>query len=267
MARKADRRPKLKLARVAKRRTTYAARTRQNGRAAAPLLAALNGHAEASWNHETIRLALLRQQVVEIDDLAAELPRPAILHAVAKGWLYRVAGEDWLRITRRGASDLNLPPRRSDGRKITFFDAAKLPSSAAVFPEPAKREVSETRAAELVAAMRAPLAPLAASALYRAAIAETGWKPADIARRIGGDDQKLVNATWDRVIWCVLLAEMTPEVQTAADAGALTLPAVGQLSRVPAARRGELYAAIRDGQLKSFAAVKRAADALIREAP
>ena len=51
----------------------------------------------------------------KLDDLLAELPRPAISYAVTKAWIYKAAGEGWFRVTKRAANELNLPPRSGGG--------------------------------------------------------------------------------------------------------------------------------------------------------
>jgi|SRR6516165_6514616 hypothetical protein len=94
------RRSTLKIRKPAQKRSTYIERTRQTSRAAQSLFAAANGH-DRHWSHEDIRTALLRRHAVELDDLLAELARPAISHAVTKGWIHRTAGEPCFRATTR----------------------------------------------------------------------------------------------------------------------------------------------------------------------
>ena len=84
------RKPKLTMRKVAHKRSTYAERTGQHSRAVQSLLAAANGH-DGHWSHDDIRTALLRRHAVELDNLLAELPRPAISYAVTKGWIYKEA--------------------------------------------------------------------------------------------------------------------------------------------------------------------------------
>lgn len=251
-----SRRPALTMPKPVRRRTTYAQRTRQGSRVARPLLEAVNGSGQ-HWSHADIRTALLRQRVIERDDLSAELPSPAISYAVTKGWLYRHPGEDWLYVTQRAAADLELPKKSTDGRKIAFLDTAKLAPSAAAFdPKPAKPEISEMRAAELVAKIAAFAGDFAAEGgLYRAVIAETQWSAAEIARRLGGDDAKLVDYWWNRVLVFLALA---------GHAG-VSAPVRELVAALPAQHRDELFAAIRSGSLNTWDKIKRRANRLTNQ--
>lgn len=161
-------RSKLTMRKIAHKRCNYAERTRQNSRASKSLLAAVNGRADQHWTHEDIRIALLRRHAIEIDELLAELPRAAISHAVGKGWLHRSAGQDWFRVTKRAAADLQLPARNGSGQKVAFTDTAKLPKSLPAFEEPKptpKPVVSDERAAAILAELVEPRDVLAQARL------------------------------------------------------------------------------------------------------
>lgn len=258
-------RPKLAL-KAPRRRTSYAQRTRQGSRVAVPLLSTLNGHADEHWSHETIRLALLRQKVIEADDLAAELPRPAISTAVTKGWLYRVDGEAWFHVTLRAAKDLSLPLKNNQGQRIRFLDTANLAPSAPAFPEPKKLEVTEARAAELIAQILvAGQSPMTEAKLYRAVLDETGWPAIEIARRIAGDDKKLLTYWWNHVVYRTTLLDLPAVIQNAAECGDLDERTTYEIARVPQARRTELYAAIASGEITGRKAIRELASALARE--
>lgn len=249
---------KLKMRKVAHKRSTFAQRTGQNTRAAATLLAAANGH-DQHWSHDEIRVALLRRHAVELEDLIAELPRPAINYAVTKGWIHKAAGEGWFRVTKRAAAELKLPARHGDGRKVQLIDATKLPKSLPAFEEPKaapKPVVSADRAAELLAAINEPRDVLAQARLYQAALAETGWKPVEIARRLHTDPGE-ISRRWDDVIYHVDLLALEAEYQNAVAGGQLSLRDAYELFRVPATHRAALFAAFQAG--KSRRAVRQLA--------
>jgi hypothetical protein len=257
MPRKSSR---LALPKIAGKRSTYAQRTRQHSRAAQTLLAAANDR-DGHWTHDDIRHAIMRRQVVELDDLLAELPRAAISHAVAKGWIHKSAGEAWFRVTRRAAADLQLPSRH-DGRKIHFLDTSKLPKSLPAFePAPARAEVSDASAAQILGEILQPRGVLAQARLYRAVMAETGWAGIEIARRLH-DDPREITRSWDEIMYHVHLLTLEPEYQNAVASGQLSLPGAYELWRVPAAHRAELYAALQSG--KTCSAVRKLARALAR---
>jgi hypothetical protein len=101
---------------------------------------------------------------------------------------------------------------------------------------------------------------LAQARFYQAVIDETGWAPAEIARRLHPEDRKAMGKVWDDVIWHISALELEPEYQAAVASGRLSLPGVGELHRVPAAHRPALFAAFQAG--KSRAAVRQLAKQL-----
>lgn len=248
----------LQLRKVAHKRTTYTERTGQLSRAAQTLISAANGHEH--WTHDEIRTALLRQCAVEIEDLLEELPRPAILHAVSKGWIHRAAGQAWFRVTKRAANELRLPAKTGAGQTIRFIDTKSLPASLPAFEEPKPIVVSEARIAALLAAISEPRDVLAQARFYQAMLTETGWAPVEIARRIHPDDRKAMGKVWDDVIWHINVLALEPVYQAAVGAGQLTIRDASELHRVPAAHRPTLFAAFQAG--KSRSAVRQLANQL-----
>jgi hypothetical protein len=143
--------------------------------------------------------------------------------------------------------------------KINFTDAAKLPKSLPAFDEAkpvAKPVVSADRAAALLANIREPHDVLAQAQLYQATLAETGWAPAELARRLHSDPVAM-RRSWNDVIYHLDVLALETEYQSAVAAGALSLIDAYELYRVPAEHRGQLFAAFRAGQ--SRAAVRRMA--------
>jgi hypothetical protein len=249
--------PRLALTRIAHKRSTYTQRSGMASRATHTLLAAIG---DRSWSHDDIRTALLRQTAVEIEDLLEELPRAAIMHAVSKGWLHRSAGQAWFRVTKRAAAELQLPARNGAGQKVAFLDAAKLPASLPAFEEPKKAEVTEARAAALLDDIRQGHEVLTQARLYQAVIEETGWAPAEIARRLHPDDRKAMGKVWDDVIYHVNVLTLEDEYQTAVACKQLSLVQAYEIFRVPAAHRATLFAAFIAGA--SRAAVRKLAKQL-----
>ena len=258
---------KLKMAKVAHKRSTYSERTRQTSRAAQSLAAAVNGRADDHWSHDTIRTALLRRHVVELEDLLAELPRAAISYAVTKGWIYKAApGQAYFRVTKRAVAELQLPARRGDGSKICFLDASKSPKSLPAFEEPKaapKPILSEERARAILADLVAPRDVLAQARLYQAVISETGWAPVEIARRLSSDPAEIARR-WDDVIYHVDVLALEPDYQNAVAGGQLSLRDAYELYRAPAAHRTELFTAFQAG--KSRSAVRKLATELAKSA-
>jgi hypothetical protein len=240
--------PKLKIKNPARKRSTYAGRTRQSSRAAQNLLAAVNGEVPHSWSHDTIRTALLRQATVEVDELLEELPRAAISYAVGKVWIHRSAGEAWFRVTRRAASDLNLPAKNASGATIRFRDAATLPQSLPAFaPAPEKAAVTDERANAIIAELALPRDILAQAEAYKAALDETGWAAIEIARRSYPDDTARINRSWNEVIYHVNLLSLEAEYQEAAATGHLSLKQAYELFRVDPVFRPRLFEGFKSG--------------------
>jgi hypothetical protein len=254
-----SRSPKLRLTRVVKRRKSYAERSGQNRRQAQIVL---SENRSSHFTHASIRQALMRQHVVERAALREELPDAAINYAVTKGWLHRMVGEDWFRVTTKAAADLELPAKNGEGRKVRFTDASKLPPSEAAFDAPKKVEVSAERAAAILAELATPAADLIAEALrFRAVLDETDWAPADLARRLGGDDKKQTRLLWNRIIMAVSLLTLDDNAQAAARTGRLRLDSGWEISRVDPAERPALLAAATAGA--SYAAIRRQVTALL----
>lgn len=253
---------KLILREVAHKRFAYTERTRQNSRVAKSMLATVNGHGQ-HWSHDDIRTALLRRHAVEIDELLDELPRPAINHAVAKGWIHKTAGEVWFRVTKRAAAELQLPARHNR-RKIQFIDAGKLPKSLPAFddPKPAlKPVVSGERAKTMLAALVEPRDVLAQARLYQATLAETGWAAVELARRLHSDPAAIARR-WDDIIYHIDLLALEDQYQSAVANGQLSLADAYQLFRVAPTHRAELFIAFRAG--KSRSAVRKLAGRLLK---
>lgn len=117
-------------------------------------------------------------------------------------------------------------------------------------PRPVKVAVSEGRMAELVEEARAAVVmkPTEEAAVYARILAETGLKPAGLARAICPEPRAEMGKLWDRIIWRGCLLDLSPEIQAMVDAGEINAGhEVGQLAQVPEARRGELVAAIKAG--------------------
>lgn len=241
--------PKLKIGKPARKRSDYTSRTRQSSRAAQSLIAAVNGTAPQSWDRDAIRSALLRQVTVEVDQLLEDLPRPAISYAIGKGWIHRLSGEGWFRVTRRAASDLSLPAKNASGATIRFLDATKLPKSLPAFVETVaqKPTITEARAAAIIADLALPRGLLAQAQAYKSALDETGWAAIEIARRSHPGDTAEINRAWNDVIYHVNLLTIEPEYQAAAAAGHLSLKQAYELFRVDPAFRSRLFEGFKSG--------------------
>jgi hypothetical protein len=145
---------------------------------------------------------------------------------------------------RPPAAELRLPVRHN-GRKIVFADLGKLPKSLPAFDEPkptAKPVVTEERGAALLAELLEPRPPLEQARLYHAVMAQTGWKPIEIARRLHQDPVE-ISRRWDDVIFHIDLLELEFEYQDAIAGAKLSVRDAYELFRVDPAHCAQLFAA------------------------
>jgi hypothetical protein len=91
---------------------------------------------------------------------------------------------------------------------------------------------------------------------------ETGWKAAEIARRMEPGTRAAMGRRWDEVIYCQRLLTLEQVYQDAAASGGLSLLQAYELFRAPAIHRPALFTAIQGG--KTCKAVRAMADDLAK---
>lgn len=74
-----------------------------------------------SYSNDDIKAALRLNRVVEAEDMLEFVPPSAIKYCVTKGWLVKAENAPFFFVTRKAASDLDLP-RKLQGRAIQFLD-------------------------------------------------------------------------------------------------------------------------------------------------
>jgi hypothetical protein len=166
--------------------------------------------------------------------IAAPLPKPAkVARKVSRGVVAQPAGD-------RGFSYLD---KKSPQSKVSAERLAELIDEA-------KKVIGQS--------------PVTEAKVWRHVQDEAGLKPAALARLLappqtaprGGEMGKW----WDRIIFRNLLLQMSEEVQKLVDSGVGAEADVGELWRVPEAKRLDFLAKLKDGSLKGRAAVRRYID-------
>jgi hypothetical protein len=132
-------------------------------------------------------------------------------------------------------------------------------------PRAAKVPLTPERIAELIAQVRVESTPMTEARVIAAALAETGWSRAELARRAATGKLK---AMWDRVIYRTELLDLPPEYQEAAEKGELSELEAWYLGRVPVDNRETFVARIAADKalpkrtLDTVAALRQLADSL-----
>jgi hypothetical protein len=160
---------KLKLARVAHKRSAYATRTGQVTRGAKVLCPAVNeqpvfvedadGNKIRQWTPEEVRnwrqfdvgAALARTRIVEVPQLLGEIPLSAIKNGMYAGWLVKDQNASFYWVTRKAQRDLGLPAKDRMGRTLKLLDTG------------------DKRDTRTIAAMDRELAPLLPNVPFTAA--------------------------------------------------------------------------------------------------
>jgi hypothetical protein len=136
-------------------------------------------------------------------------------------------------------------------------------------PRAAKVPLTPERIAELIAQVRVESTPMTEARVIAAALAETGWSRAELARRAATGKLK---AMWDRVIYRTELLDLPPEYQEAAEKGELSELEAWYLGRVPVDNRETFVARIAADKalpkrtLDTVAALRQLADSLTSKA-
>lgn len=129
----------LSLPTIARKRRSYEDRVGMHSRAAKTLAEAeamkpvysedADGHLIRDWSqpherltNDDLRVALLRVQVVEYEDMLQHVSPGVIKYAEQQNWIVKSAG-GFYRITTIAAKHLDLPAKDRDGRKIRFVEA------------------------------------------------------------------------------------------------------------------------------------------------
>ena len=128
------------------------------------------------------------------------------------------------------------------------------PAKAAPAPKPAvtakKPTVSAEEANAILARLRERRSPLAQAKEYRDALRETGWRPVELARRLGATKAE-ISDYWNAVIWSVNALDLDDDMQRAIDDGSLSLPKSGEIWRVKPEHRRQLFEAATAGAGRS----------------
>ncbi|HEV8030614.1 MAG TPA: hypothetical protein VGP42_06305 [Stellaceae bacterium] len=132
-------RTSLKMPRIANKRQSYAVRSGMVTRAASIVAKAVveapvfvtdeDGHRMRQWKAEElqryttedIKSALRLRRAVEKEEMLEFVPPSAIKYCQTKGWIVQAEGAPYFFVTRKAATELDLP-RKHQGRAIQFLD-------------------------------------------------------------------------------------------------------------------------------------------------